>query len=188
VNTTRITVSILCLLALAACGPDKEELAEAWAACDSATGTPTGNGIRGMVYEVDTINAGSLGVEFTSREYGAGIYGYTYLRSQYENLTEELSEASAVLCAEVATTFFEDCNYPSDANIEFTLKYHHTKARLTLLAWPSGEQVAETTIESRFKGGACPQSVLHEDSEKSRDVYGAVDLEEWLDQYVTITE
>ncbi len=187
-NTTRMTVSILCLLALTACGYDKEEMAQAWAACNSATGTPTGNGIRGMVYEIDTINAGSLGFEFPSREYGAGIYGYTYLRSEYENLTQDLSEASAVLCAEVATTFFEDCNYPSDANIEFTLKYYNTTAHLTLLAWPSGELVAETTLENQYKGGGCPDSVLHEDSETSRDVYAAVDLEEWLDQYVTIAE
>ncbi len=180
---------LLCFSAvlLASCGHLKE-LEKAWGICESANGTPTGNPITGPIFDVDSINGGSPGDRFTSREYKPGVYGYTYLTEEYENLAGKLDEASAILCSEVTTKFFSRCNYPSDEKINFTLNLYHTEARLKLVAWPSGEVIAQTTLSNHYEKRTCPLNILHESDEKSRDENAPINLKEWLDQYVTISK
>jgi len=179
---------ILCMILLTACAYDKKEMQTAWDACQAAAGKSTGSKVSGIVYEIDSINKSPLRDDFTGRDYGPGIYGYTYLKEGYDNVTLNLSKASAVLCADVSTTFVNRCNYPSNSDVQFTLNYYNTRAQLTLLAWPSEELIAKTVFEEKYPDSSCPSQVLHEDSEKTRDVFSGVDLKGWLDQYVTIVE
>ena len=184
----RFSIIILCLILLSACAYDKEEMQTAWSACKSATGTPTGNRVSGIVYEIDSVNGSELSDVFTHREYGPGIYGYTYIDEAYDNVTLDLTKASAVLCAEITTNLNNRCNYPSNADVKFTLNNYNIEVQLTLLDWPSGELIARTFLENEYTDSSCPISVLHDKSEKYRDVFAIVDLKSWLDQYVTIEE
>jgi len=188
-KTTRLAIYALCLILLTACGYDQKEMEEAWGACTSATGKPSGNRVSGKVYEIDSIDAGSPGFGFTEYVGGPSLLGYKYIDDGYKNLTKDLSKAGAVLCAEVKTAFFDYCNYPSDQKIEFTISYYHTEAHLSLLAWPSKELIAQTILTpTESFGGGCAPTVLRESDERFRQVYERVDLDGWLDQYVTITK
>lgn len=185
-KTTRLIISILCLILLGAC-VNKKDQAVAWEACTSATGNPTGNKVSGKVYEIDNIYEGQPRFEFTARNEGAMNYGYKYLYQEYRNFTQELSEAGSVLCVEVTTTLFRNCVYASGGT-EYTLRQHHIVASLKLLAWPSRELVAQPTLEGISFDKSCPSSVWHESGVKSSDAYDGVDLNGWLNRYVTISE
>lgn len=185
---SRFIMIIICLIVLSACAYDKREMQTAWDACKAATGTPTGKMVSGTVYEIDSINGSELSDVFTSREYGPGIYGYTFIDKAYDNVTLNLTKASSVLCAAITTTFNNRCNYPSNSDVQFTLNYYNTQVQLTLLDWPSGELIAKTVLNGKYPDSSCPINILHEKSEKNRDVFAVVGLKAWLDSYVAIIE
>ena len=165
---------------------DKEEMRDAWAACSSATGEPSDALISGKVYEIGTINSSPPNLEFTETNTRAASSRYKYLDDEYKNFTKNLSRASAVLCAEVETDLLQTCNYPG-----FIYSAYSTEVHLTLLAWPSKELIAQTTLlgePPEYFGRACPTVVLHESDEKFRNVYAPVNLDGWLDQFVATTK
>jgi hypothetical protein len=186
-KSIQLTIYILCLILLTACGYDEEEMREAWAACNSATGTPSETRISGKVYEIGTIDAGPPNFEFTEPNTGVAGYGYKYIDDEYKNFTKDLSKASAVLCAEVKTFLLQTCNYPN-----FIQRAYRTEVRLTLLAWPSKELIAQTSLMSEppteFFGTSCASVILHESDEKFRNVYESVNLDGWLDQFVVTSK
>jgi hypothetical protein len=113
-------------------------------------------------------------------------YGFKYLYQEYENFTQELSEASTVLCVEATTTPAGNCVYTTGGK-DYTLRRNHVEANLKLINWPSGEVIALTSMQGPSFGN-CPSSVWHDSGETSYDVYDGLDVKEWLDQYVTVTE
>jgi len=95
----------------------------------------------------------------------------------------------------LTTKYSSTCSF---SNTNFTIKYYHTEADLTLLAWPSGELIARvastdkpfnhTFEEHMARDSQCPTQVVRDTSEKERHVYELIPLIEWLERYVTITK
>jgi hypothetical protein len=180
-----LIIVVLCIILLAACG-NLKDMGKVWDVCNSASGSPSGNSVSGKVYEIDNLYEGQPFFELQSRNEGAMRYGFKYLYQEYENFTQELSEASTVLCVEATTALVSQCSYNTGGK-DFTLMRYHVDANLKLITWPSAEVIAQTTLEgSSF--GKCPSEVWHDSNETSYDVYDGLDLNGWLDQYVTITE
>jgi hypothetical protein len=180
-----LIISILCLILLGAC-VNKKDQAQAWAACSSASGNPTETKVNGKVYEIDNLYEGQPRFELQSRNEGAMRYGFKYLYQEYENFTQELLEASTVLCVEATTTLVRNCVYNTGGK-DYTLRLNHIDANLKLITWPSREVIAQTTMAGP-SFGKCPSEVWHDSNETSYDVYDGLDLNGWLGQYVTITE
>jgi len=192
-RTNLLIIALVCFILLTSCKTNQEyqqEREDAWYACNSATGDPTGKNVTGMVFEVDSINGGPLDNAFMEVIYGKmGASGPVFHYPQYENLTHDLSKASAILCAEVTTRWTNSCKYPNDTDVQFTERYYKTEAYLSLISWPLGELIAQTVLEvNQYEDRSCPFYATYESGEKSRDVFSKVDLKAWLDQYITVVE
>lgn len=189
-----LIICFLCLVLLTACGSDSEQ--EAWDACTSAAGTPTGNTVNGLIFEVDTVNGGELGrnlldvedlaIESLRPKYVAEAEDYIGFDKEgtgvNPDLTHKLEEASAVLCAEITTYQHKTCGF---SNSTFKVIYHNTIVHLKLLSWPSKEFIAETTLDSKWDEIECPsQILLVGDQGQTDDVVTAwVNLIPWLTTY-----
>ena len=188
-------IPILCLFLLTACGGNKEEMAQAWAACETASGDTggakitSGEKISGKIYEIDSIDGAEPAFNIGDDAEGKYSMGNKYTDDflyAYHNFTSNLSKATSVLCIKVKTNYYLTCNYPSDAKIQYTIRYFHTEAQLTLLAWPSGELIASGDLVD--SENSCPGNVLYESGEKSRNAYDLIGMEGWLAQYIIPAE
>jgi hypothetical protein len=181
---TRLVMIIGVLLVLVACGPDyratatayratataeANDRAIAWAACKSVIGHPSGRKVSGKPLAVATQDGGAL------EDLGDNSY------LAYAACAHRLTEASVVVCATLTSKLYADCRYPNAANVRYTLHLYSQEALATVLAWPSRELIAQTTLKSKT---SCPFSVTYAQGATEGRRYDHVDLKGWLGQYV----
>jgi hypothetical protein len=188
----KLIICVFCLMLLTACGSSKSQ--RAWDACTAASGTPTGNTISGQIFEVDTVNGGSPGndlLDTTDYSFEAVKGDYFAEATDYigfdkegtgtnPDFTSKLDEANAILCAEITNKLPRTCTF---RNSKLKILYHNTSIHLKLLGWPSGELIAETTLDGSMSGTQCPTQAMTSGKETTRSYYGWIQLMPWLLEY-----
>ena len=152
---------------------ESKDIAMAWSACNSAGDTASGAMFSGKYFFV-----------LQELDNPAIQHGFSMVINYHTPSGEvlQLHEASAVLCTKTTGQMIETCSYSGVSGGKYMIYRMAVTTHLILLAWPSGELIAQDTLEGSSPA-AC-QSVISLTKGSTHDTYyGSLDIETWLRQY-----